>query len=175
MRDDVDRILDQWAAERPDLDASPMGIIGRIARLSRSHARSIGATLAHHDLQRDEFDVLATLRRSGPPYRLTPTQLRGSMMITSATMTHRLDKLEQRGLISRQPDPSDRRGLLIGLTAEGRTLVDRALDDHVANEHRLLASMSPRDRAHLASLLRRLMVAGNRPADEDEEPPPPGR
>lgn len=170
MRDDVDRILDQWSAERPDLDVSPMGIIGRIARLSRSQSRSISATLAHHGLQRDEFDVLATLRRSGPPYRLTPTQLRGSMMITSATMTHRLDKLEQRGLLSRQPDPSDRRGLLVGLTAEGRSLVDRALDDHVENEHRLLSTMTPRDREQLASLLRRLMVAGEPPADADEAP-----
>jgi DNA-binding MarR family transcriptional regulator len=170
MRDDVDRILDQWAAERPDLDASPMGVIGRIARLSRSQSRSISTTLARHGLQRDEFDVLATLRRSGPPYRLTPTQLRGSMMITSATMTHRLDKLEQRGLISRQPDPSDRRGLLIGLTARGRSLVDRALDDHIENEHRLLASMSPSDLAQLASLLRRLLVSGEPPTDEDEAP-----
>jgi DNA-binding MarR family transcriptional regulator len=172
MRDDVDRILEQWAAERPDLDASPMGIIGRIARLSRSQSRAIGETLGHHGLQRDEFDVLATLRRSGPPYQLTPTQLRGSMMITSATTTHRLDKLEQRGLVSRQPDPSDRRGLLVGLTAEGRSLVDRALDDHVENEHRLLAAMSPSDREQLASLLRRLMVAGEPPADEDQAPAP---
>jgi DNA-binding MarR family transcriptional regulator len=170
MRDDVDRILDQWAAERPDLDASPMGIIGRIARLSRSQSRAISTTLAPHGLRRDEFDVLATLRRSGPPFQLTPTQLRGSMMITSATMTHRLDKLEQRGLISRQPDPRDRRGLLVGLTAEGRSLVDRALDDHVENEHRLLAAMSPGDREHLASLLRCLMVAGEPPADEDRAP-----
>ena len=172
MRDDVDRILDQWAAERPDLDTSPMGIIGRISRLSRSLSRSIGATLAHHGLQPDEFDVLATLRRSGPPHQLTPTQLRGSMMITSATMTHRLDKLDQRGLISRRPDPSDRRGLLIGLTADGRSLVDRALDDHVENEHRLLAGLSPGDREQLASLLRRLVVAGE-PAEGEGAAPPP--
>lgn len=166
MRDDVDGILDQWAAERPDLDVSPMGVVGRISRLSRTFARSVGATLARHGLQPDEFDVLATLRRSGAPYRLTPTQLRGSMMITSATVTHRLDKLEQRGLVARRPDPSDRRGLLVGLTDEGRELVDRALDDHVANEHDLLAGLTPRDRELLADLLRRLAVSA-------EQAPPP--
>src|SRR3954447_4396452 len=105
MGDAVDQILAQWAAERPDVDASPMGIIGRIARLSRTFDRAVDSTLSRHDLQSDEFDVIATLRRHGAPFQLTPTALRNSMMVTSATMTHRLDKLEGRGLIARQPDP----------------------------------------------------------------------
>ena len=159
MADPVDQILEQWARERPDLDASPMGIIGRIARLGRAHDRAVGATLATHDLRPDEFDVLATLRRSGSPFRLTPTQLGATTMVTSGTMTHRLDKLEQRGLISREPDPSDRRGLLITLTKRGRALVDRAVVDHLDTEHALLAALSPRERQQLATLLRRLSDA----------------
>jgi DNA-binding MarR family transcriptional regulator len=157
--DDVDVILAQWAAERPDLDTSPMGVVGRIARLQRVQHRAVSETLARHGLQPDEFDVLATLRRSGAPYRLTPTQLRASMMVTSATVTHRLDKLEQRGLISRRPDPADGRGLLIELTRRGRALVDRALVDHVRTEHRLLAALSPADQERLAGLLRVLGLA----------------
>ena len=156
MTDPVDQILEQWASERPDLDASPMGIIGRIARLSRAHERAVGATLARHDLRPDEFDVLATLRRSGSPFRLTPTQLGTTTMVTSGTMTHRLDKLEQRGLIHREPDPNDRRGLLIALSKRGRALVDRAVVDHLDTEHGLLAALSSRDRQQLAGLLRRL-------------------
>ncbi len=164
MKDHVDEVLEQWSVERPDLDASPMGVIGRIARLGRSHDRSIGAVLASHGLQFDEFDVLATLRRNGPPFRLTPTQLRSSMMVTSATMTNRLDKLERRSLIVREADPDDRRGVLIFLTAAGRALVDRAVADHVDNEHRLLAGLSATECNSLANLLRKLAVAS------DEEP-----
>lgn len=154
--DAVDRILEQWAHERPDLDASPMGIIGRILRLSRAHSKAIQATLGRHGLRPDEFDVLATLRRSGTPYRLTPTRLGDTSMVTSGTMTHRLDKLEGRGLISREPDPNDRRGIMIALTKKGRELVDRAVVDHLETEHALLAPLSARDRQQLMSLLRRL-------------------
>lgn len=158
-RDGVDRILGQWAIERPDLDASPMGVIGRVTRVAQLQGRAIAATLARHDLQRDEFDVLATLRRHGAPFELTPTQLRGSMMVTSATTTHRLDKLEQRGLVERRADPSDRRGLLVALTTTGRALVDLALADHLATEHALLAELSVAEREQLAGLLRRLLLA----------------
>ena len=161
MKDHVDEVLRQWSVERPDLDASPMGVIGRIARLGRFHDRSIGAILASHGLQFDEFDVLATLRRNGSPFRLTPTQLRSSMMVTSATMTNRLDKLERRSLIVREPDANDRRGVMISLTAVGRAIIDRAVVDHVDNEHRLLAGLSPADRKSLANLLRKLSVASN--------------
>jgi DNA-binding MarR family transcriptional regulator len=161
MKDHVDEVLRQWSIERPDLDASPMGVIGRISRLSRTNDRSIGAVLADHGLQFDEFDVLATLRRNGPPFRLTPTQLRSSTMVTSATMTNRLDKLERRSLIAREPDPDDRRGVLISLTAAGRALVDRAVTDHVNNEHGLLAGLSAAERKSLSNLLRKLSIASD--------------
>ena len=157
VRDGVDEILDQWARERPDLDESPMGIVGRISRLAAVWERASAATLATHGLQRDEFDVLATLRRHGPPHRLTPTQLRASMMVTSATTTHRLDKLEQRGLVERLPDPTDRRGVLVALTAAGLRLVDDAVVDHLATEEALLATIDAAERRRLAGLLRTLL------------------
>lgn len=156
VTDHVDHILKQWAQERPDLDATPMAIIGRISRLSRVHERAIADTLRTFGLGPDEFDVLATLRRSGSPYQLNPKHLRQSMMITSATMTHRLDKLEQRGLIRRNSDPSDRRGIMVQLTAEGTDLVDSALEAHLATESQLVAHLPQRDRTQLAQLLRDL-------------------
>jgi DNA-binding MarR family transcriptional regulator len=154
--DHVDRILEQWARERPDLDASPMGIVGRVSRLSLVFERAIADTFRAFDLGPDEFDVLATLRRSGPPYALNPKHLRRSMMITSATMTHRLDKLEGRGLVRRSNDPNDRRGIVVHLTEKGKDLVDKALEGHLATERRLIAHLSRRDRTQLADLLRRL-------------------
>ncbi len=159
MRDGVDEILDQWAIERPDLDASPMGIVGRTTRLAAAWERAIATTLAGHGLQPDEFDVLATLRRHGPPYVLNPTQLRASMMVTSATTTHRLDKLEQRGLVARLADPDDRRGVLVALTDAGRELVDVAVADHLATEERLLDGMTAAERRRLAAVLRTLLLA----------------
>lgn len=154
--DHVDHILEQWKQERPDLDASPMGIVGRISRLSRVHERAIAETFSTFGLGIDEFDVLATLRRSGPPYELNPKHLRQSMMITSATMTHRLDKLEERGLVRRNDDPSDRRGIIVQLTEDGKGLVDIALEAHLATEARLLTHLSQRDQTTLAHLLRKL-------------------
>ncbi len=156
MPDHVDYILEQWAQERPDLDASPMGIVGRISRLSRVHEQAIANTFSTFELGPDEFDVLATLRRSGSPYELNPKHLRQSMMITSATMTHRLDKLEQRGLVRRSNDPNDRRGIIVHLTREGKDVVDRALAAHLATERRLIAHVSQRDQTQLAHLLRKL-------------------
>ncbi|RDK06223.1 MarR family winged helix-turn-helix transcriptional regulator [Cupriavidus lacunae] len=164
--DHVDGILAQWARERPDLDASPMGVIGRLGRLNRHTARAIEAALGETGLQPWEFDVLATLRRTGPPYVLSPGALIGSLMITSGTMTNRLDHLERAGLVRRQPNPEDRRGLLVELTEAGRERVDRALELHVANEHRLLADLTATERAQLAALLRRWLRMF--------EPPPGG-
>ena len=156
VTDHVDHILKQWAQERPDLDATPMAIIGRISRLSRLHERAIANTLRTFELGPDELDVLATLRRSGTPYQLNPKHLRQSMMITSATMTHRLDKLEERGLIRRSSDPTDRRGIVVQLTAEGKALVDDALEAHLATESQLVAHLPQRNRTQLAQLLRDL-------------------
>ncbi|HUP71846.1 MAG TPA: MarR family transcriptional regulator [Acidimicrobiales bacterium] len=154
--DAVDAILEQWRRERPDLDTTPMGVIGRISRLARHFDRAIAENFAPFELGPDEFDLLATLRRSGKPYELKPSELLASMMVSSATTTHRLDKLETRKLIERKPDPTDRRAVLVRLTPAGKKLVDRALAAHVALEHRLLAGLDERQRSALAQLLRRL-------------------
>ncbi|AJG17491.1 MarR family winged helix-turn-helix transcriptional regulator [Cupriavidus basilensis] len=153
--DRVDHILAQWARERPDLDAAPMGIIGRVWRLARHTDRAVESALAPTGLNTWEFDVLATLRRSGPPYAMSPGALIDSLMITSGTMTNRIDHLERAGLVRRSPNPDDRRGLLIELTQPGRVRIDHALEVHVANEHRLLERLSAAERRQLASLLRR--------------------
>jgi len=162
--DHVDRILAQWARERPDLDASPMGVIGRLRRLDRHVGRAVEAALATAGLNGWEFDVLATLRRSGAPHALSPGALLDSLMITSGTMTNRLDHLERAGLVRRSPNPEDRRGLLIELTPAGLERVNRALDVHLENEHRLLSGLSPAERDQLAGLLRRLLLSFEPPA-----------
>src|SRR5918998_4023364 len=133
-RDGVDAIIEQWRAERPDLDSSPIGVIGRISRLARSIGARLEPVYRAHGLEPGWHDVLATLRRSGPDYRLRPTDLTNATMLTSSGTTKRLDKLEAAGLIARQPDPADRRGTLIGLTAEGRRLIDGLTPAHLDNE-----------------------------------------
>lgn len=155
--DGVDEILEQWARERPDLDASPMGVIGRISRLSRLFEQEIQQLFEAYGLHRGEFDVLATLRRAGAPYRLNPTELSTALMVSSGGMTNRLDRLEKAGLVARQPDPDDRRGTQVGLTEEGLRLIDAAVAEHVANEHRLLGALSAAEREELAGLLRKLL------------------
>ncbi|MEI6159781.1 MAG: MarR family transcriptional regulator, partial [Roseococcus sp.] len=121
--DHLDLVLAQWSRERPDLDVAPMGLIGRVLRLSRHLMREMEATLATQGLTFASFDVLATLRRSGPPFALSPNDLLGTMMITSGTMTHRVDQLEKAGHVRRVPNPSDGRSVLIALTGKGRALV----------------------------------------------------
>jgi DNA-binding MarR family transcriptional regulator len=162
-RDSVDRITAQWRRERPDLDPSPMGIIGRISRIATLAERELDRVFADHGLGGGDFDVLATLRRSGAPYRLTPGALSRSTMVTSGGMTKRLDRLESTGLIRREPDPRDRRGRLIALTDKGRTLVDRAVEAHLRNEERLLAALPRPKREPLARLLRDLLLALDTP------------
>ena len=158
-QDGVDLILEQWSRERPDLDVSPMGVIGRISRLSRIFERGLVETFSSFGLGGGEFDVLATLRRAGEPYRLTPTELSKSLMVSSGGMTNRLDRLERAGFITRLPDPSDRRGTLVCLTDEGRRLVDEVVAAHVENEHHLLDSLAPSERKTLADLLRKLLLS----------------
>jgi DNA-binding MarR family transcriptional regulator len=136
-----------------------MEVLGRITRVSSLVHRELETVFAQWGLAGSDFDVLATLRRSGPPYRLTPGELSTSTMVTSGGMTKLLDRLERRDLIRREPDPRDRRGKLIGLTDEGRALVDEAVAAHVANEERLLAVLAPRDRDRLVSVLRPLLVS----------------
>jgi DNA-binding MarR family transcriptional regulator len=154
--DSVDLILEQWARERPDLDASPMGVVGRVQRISRELERALVRVFARFDLGQGEFDALATLRRSGEPYRLTPGALCESMMVTSGAVTKRVDRLERVGLVAREPDPDDRRGVLVGLTAEGLEMVDRVVEEHLENEQRLLADLTDAERERLARLLRAL-------------------
>jgi DNA-binding MarR family transcriptional regulator len=157
-RDDVDRILEQWRSERPDLDPSPIGVIGRISRLARELEQRLEPTYREHGLEQGWHDVLATLRRSGPPYRLRPTEFSGALMLTSSGTTKRLDRLERAGLIERAPDPDDRRGTLISLTAKGHELIDRVTEAHLDNERRILAGLSDDDQQRLAALLRRLQL-----------------
>jgi DNA-binding MarR family transcriptional regulator len=168
--DGVDAILDQWKRERPDLDTSPIGVIGRISRLSREIERRLEPVYAACGLEPGWYDVLATLRRAGPPYRLRPTDFAGALMLTSSGTTKRLDRLEAAGHITREPDPTDRRGVLITLTPQGRSLVDRASGEHMANEHRILAGLTAADRRQLAGLLRKLNLT--LPPAEADEPTP---
>ena len=157
-RDGVDEILEQWRSERPELDPSPIGVIGRISRLARELELRLEPVYAEHGLEPGWYDVLATLRRTGPPYRLRPSDFTGALMLTSSGTTKRLDRLEQAGLIMRGPDPQDRRGTLITLTAAGRRLVDRTTAAHLDNERRLLAGLSDAERSRLAELLRKLLL-----------------
>ena len=152
--DHVDRILEQWNRERPDLDVAPMGLLGRIARLRTHLAREVEQTLAAHGLNSATFDVLATLRRSGPPYALSPGDLLATTMVSSGTMTNRLDQLEKAGLVARTHNPEDRRSVIIALTEKGRVVVDEAVTAHVANQHRLVESLSSEERKQLDGLLR---------------------
>jgi DNA-binding MarR family transcriptional regulator len=163
MNDAVDTILDQWATERPDLDRAPMGVVGRIARLAKAHSAVHAQTFAAFGLQPDEFDVLATLRRHGRPYALNPKELMLTMMVASGTMTHRFDKLERAGLITRTADPEDRRGVVVTLTAAGRKVIDKAVTAHVESERALLAVLTPAEQTRLADLLRRLCVQAEAP------------
>jgi DNA-binding MarR family transcriptional regulator len=152
------RAIEQWRRERPDLDVSPMGVIGRLNEASSLIARDrLAPVFARFGLQSGEFDVLATLRRSGAPYALTPTELYEATMVTSGAMTARLDRLEKAGLVQRAPHPSDRRGVVVQLTANGLALVDEALGAHVANEHEILAGLTGEERETLAKLLEKLI------------------
>jgi DNA-binding MarR family transcriptional regulator len=157
VADHVDLVLNQWAAQRPDLDVSPMGVIGRLSRAHRLIDAELGRTFAKHGLDRASFDVLATLRRSDPPHRLTPTGLMRASMVTSGAITQRLDRLEARGLVERTRSESDGRGVLVQLTEEGHALIDKALPDHVETERRVLAALTGGQRADLADTLRALL------------------
>ncbi|MEU7144010.1 MarR family transcriptional regulator [Nocardia sp. NPDC046473] len=157
MTDHVDHVLAQWQDQRPDLDVSPMAVLGRLSRLSQLTGAELRKTFTTHGLDPASFDVLATLRRSEPPHSLTPTELMHSAMVTSGAITQRLDRLEERGLVRRSRSESDGRGIRVDLTDTGRTLIDDALPDHVATEERLLAPLNPKQRAALADALRTLL------------------
>jgi len=155
-RDEVDRIVEAWRRERPDLDVAPLEVLSRVTRLARHLDRVRSAAFARHGLEGWEFDVLAALRRSGPPYQLSPGQLVAQTMVTSGTMTNRIDRLGARLLVRRLPDPADGRGVMVRLEPGGEELVDAALADLLTVERDLLEALAAGDRATLADLLRQL-------------------
>jgi DNA-binding MarR family transcriptional regulator len=157
LGDAVDLILAQWLRERPDIDTWPMGIVGRISRLSQLLDRELKEFFAAHGLERWEFDVLATLRRSGPPYELTAGALNRAAMVTSGAITNRIDRLAAKRLVERMPDEEDRRSIRVRLTEQGLTKIDELVAPHVEQEGRLLAALSPQERDRLAGLLRGLL------------------
>lgn len=156
MQDEVDRLVAAWRRERPDLDVSPLEVLSRLSRLARQLDLARRSAFAEQDLQVWEFDVLSALRRSGAPYRLSPGALLNQNLVTSGTMTNRIDRLAQRGLVRREPDPHDRRGVLVLLTSDGLTRVDAALTHLLSREQELLAALTERRRQELADLLREL-------------------
>ena len=162
VEDAVDQILAQWARERPDLDCSPMGVIGRITQLQREVHLAQRATFARFGLDAPSFDVLAALRRAGEPYQLTPTALMRTALVTSGAITQRLDRLEAWGLITRRRSDADGRAVVVTLTAAGRAALDAALPDHLETERELLDGLSEAEQQQLAGLLRRLLVARGR-------------
>ncbi|XDA98743.1 MarR family transcriptional regulator [Sulfitobacter sp. LCG007] len=171
--DSVDTFIAQWHREWPDLDVSPMATLGRINRISRLMAPHIEKLFAAYGLERGEFDVLATLKRSGPDHRLTPTELYGALMITSGGLTHRLKRLEKAGLVRRVPSAEDRRSLLVELTEEGHEKVVAAFEKDMALEASWLEALTPDERAQLATLLRRLATSFPPPDESLSAKPPP--
>jgi DNA-binding MarR family transcriptional regulator len=156
--DEVDDLVAAWQAERPDLDVRPMQVLSRISRLARHLDRERRSAFASHDLESWEFDVLAALRRQGAPYELSPGALLRATLVTSGTMTNRIDRLEEAGLVRRRPDPQDKRGVLVALTPAGQARVDAALADLLTAEQALLTGLPAASRDTLASLLRILLA-----------------
>ncbi len=157
-RDEVDELVDAWHRERADLDLAPVEVFSRVGRLARLLDKARREAFSAHRIETWEFDVLAALRRAGRPYQLTPGALLRQTLVTSGTMTNRVDRLAQRGFVARSPDPRDRRGVLVTLTAAGKKAVDGAFESLLASERELLADLSDYDHAQLAALLKRLMV-----------------
>ncbi|MEW2414952.1 MarR family transcriptional regulator [Streptomyces sp. NPDC046866] len=158
-KDDVDAIIEQWAAVRPDLDTAPMELFGRIYRIGKAMGDAMEKAYARYGISRGEFDVVATLRRSGAPYTLSPRQLSATLMLTTGGMTGRLDKLEKAGLLCRRPDPHDRRGLQVTLTDRGLALIDEAVTAGLEVQRAALTGLSEEEVAVLTALLRKLLAA----------------
>ncbi|MFF5794484.1 MarR family winged helix-turn-helix transcriptional regulator [Paeniglutamicibacter sp. NPDC012692] len=156
MADQVDRILEQWQKEMPGLDVSPMAVIGRLSRTALAVEYRLAGTFARHDLDASSFDVLATLLRSGAPYRITPAELAREAMVSTSAVAQRLNKLEARGLVVREANPSDGRGTLVALTDTGKELIENALPDHLETERAILSPLSREEQSVLALLLGRI-------------------
>ncbi len=156
---DIEDIRAQWAKQRPDLDTEPMGLIGRTVRLSKLFADEMGKTFSKHGLNHASFDVLATLLRAGPPHALSPNELLATMMVTSGTMTNRIDQLVKEGLVARVANPDDKRSVRVQLTARGQQKIDAAVTEHVEVQKRLVDGLGQKDRADLARLLDKAVAA----------------
>ncbi|MBD2897766.1 hypothetical protein amrb99_67300 [Actinomadura sp. RB99] len=172
-RDAVDLVLEQWARARPDLDASPMGVLGRLSRVARIAERELKALFSEFGLERGEFDVLATLRRAGADGGMTAGDLARSSMVTSGAVTNRLDRLVAKGHVTRDVDPANRRSVIVALTPAGRDLIDRAVVAHLENERRILAALDRDQWDGLAATLRTLLLslgdeAGDEPGGEPD-------
>jgi DNA-binding MarR family transcriptional regulator len=167
MNDRARRAQEEWQRERPDIDANVMALVGRLLQATHLLERNWFLPLAaQFELHQGEFDVIATLRRSGNPYAMTPTDLHEGLMLSSGAMTSRLDRLERKGLIERVPSPNDRRSTLVRLTPAGLALIDKLLPMHVANEQQALASLTQKEQAQLDGLLAKLLVGlGRKPGD----------
>ncbi len=157
MEDEVDRLLRGWRRVLPDVDVSPLEVLSRVSRLARYLDRQRSVVFARHDLEIWSFDVLSALRRSSAPANLSPGQLLAQTLVTSGTMTNRLDRLEERGLVRRNQDPADARSVRVQITAAGKKCVDAALTELVERELAILSALSGRDRASLSDLLRRVV------------------
>jgi DNA-binding MarR family transcriptional regulator len=158
MRDEVDELIEAWARERDDLDLAPVAVFSRISRLARHLDLARRDAFTRHGIESWEFDVLAALRRAGSPYELSPGRLLRETLVTSGTMTNRVDRLAARGYVERSPDPADRRGVIVRLTREGKAAVDGAFEELLAAETALIADLPDRDRTRLAALLRSLLA-----------------
>jgi DNA-binding MarR family transcriptional regulator len=156
--DEVDRIVVAWSRERPDLDFSPLQVLSRVARLARHLERARRTAFAASDLELWEFDVLSALRRAGTPYQLSPKALLQQTLVSSGTMTNRIDRLVERGLVERRTDPNDGRGILVVMTAEGRERVDVAISSLLTAESELLDRLPRAEQERLSSLLRKLSL-----------------
>lgn len=162
QNDEVDRILSDWAAARPDLDLGPLAIFSRMTRVTKHVDRARSRAFERSGLASWEFDVLAVLRRGGPPFRQSPKILVQETMVSSGTMTNRIDRMQKRGLVQRLTDPNDGRGVLVEMTEQGQTLVDAAMTRLTDAEERLLGAMPRSERERLATLLRKLAVSVDR-------------
>jgi DNA-binding MarR family transcriptional regulator len=158
MHDEVDRLVQAWHHERPELDVTPLEVLSRVSRLARHLDLARRTAFAEHGLEPWEFDVLSALRRTGEPYQLTPSKLLTQTLVTSGTMTNRIDRLAAKDLVKRLPDPADRRGVLVRLSETGRERVDGAFERLLAQERELLRSLSAGDQKVLAGLLRTLVL-----------------
>ena len=156
--DEVDRIVDDWSRERPDVDFAPMQVLSRVARLAKHLDRARRTAFEASDLEPWEFDVLAALRRAGSPYQLSPKALLQQTLVSSGTMTNRIDRLVERRLVERHTDPHDGRGVLVVMTDRGRRAVDDAISELLTDEARLLQALSPADQDRLSALLRKLSL-----------------